>query len=84
MKQDNTTNLELNLACLGLTETALCIGERVGGERGDVSPSSGMFSSSSLMEGRVSEGTPFISDSCCNTIVNLQVAWFPFVKMFRE
>jgi hypothetical protein len=26
-----------------------------------------MFSSSSLMDGRVRDGTPFISDSCCNT-----------------
>lgn len=51
----------LNLACLGLED--VCKGDLLGGDRGDVSPSSGTFSSSSLMEGKVNEG-PFISDSC--------------------
>jgi hypothetical protein len=57
--------LGLNLPCRGLLMP--CSGDRLGGDKGDVSPSSGMFSSSSLMDGRVRDGTPFISDSCCST-----------------
>lgn len=57
------TYLLLNLACLGLMPA--CKGDLVGGDNGEVSPSSGIFSSSSLIDGNVSDGTPFISDSCC-------------------
>lgn len=50
----------LNLACLGLV---VCKGDLFGGDKGEVSPSSGTFSSSSLIDGNVNDG-PFISDSC--------------------
>lgn len=48
----------------------MCIGDLLAGDNGDVSPSSGTFSSSSVMDGNVNDGTPFISDSCCNKNLN--------------
>jgi len=51
----------LNLACRGLEDA--WSGDLFGGDNGEVSPSSTAFSSSSLMDGNVSDG-PFISDSC--------------------
>lgn len=47
--------------CRGLE---MCTGDICAGDSGDVSPSSGTFSSSSLMDGNVKDCIPFISDSC--------------------
>lgn len=51
-----------NLGCRGLFVIA-CIGDLFG-DNGEVSPSSCKFSSSSLIDGNVKDGTPFTSDSC--------------------
>lgn len=54
----------LNLACRGLED--VWSGDLFGGDKGEDSPSSTTFSSSSLMEGSVNDG-PFTSDSCWNS-----------------
>lgn len=70
-------DINLNFACRGLF--AACKGDLLGGDNGEVSPSSGTFSSSSLIDGRVNDG-PFTSNSCCKW--KNGVIFNPFITKF--